>query len=177
MTRPLNRALAWPPAITVSLVLHILAAMVLVNTIAPQPITPPEAVKSRFSVSALSVPSQRARETAAEGETAAATGAAGERLGVQSIPSGRARQVDPETAVAPAVRPEGDALSQASLDDARIQTASAAGPNVAAASPASQTVAEAQLAAETVSTARPDSTTLAAFNSSNSREECCAGTR
>ena len=127
----MNPTLAWPPALTVSLLLHILTAMVLVKTMSPSPVTLTETVRSRFAVSTLSVPSQRAEEMEAETGTAAAGDAAGEHLSVQSIRRVRARPVDAQTDDAPAVRPEGQALSQASLGDTRIQTAAAAqGPVV-----------------------------------------------
>ncbi len=188
MTGPRRPALAWPPAVMVSFGAHILAAMVLVETIAPDPVTFSDAVKSSFSVATVSVPSRRAEESEADTETAATATATGERLGVQAIPRGRARPIDPQTTVAPALRPEGQALSStpapavvavALNQERRVEASGLPAERLAAASPAAAPIigAEAEVtgiiptATETVTVVarRPESVSLGGVSGATDR--------
>lgn len=133
---------AWAPAIAASLLANALLVALLLIAIEPDSVPFKDEIRTRFQLSALDVPSQRAEAEDTRGEAAEEAQTSGEQLAVRSVPSSRARPVDPlsnlQQAAAPAsaaaqiVQPGGESLSAARNPGRRLESAAADSALVAA---------------------------------------------
>ncbi len=182
---------AWAPAIIASLLANALLVAVLLIAIEPDSVPFKDEIRTRFQLSALDVPAQRAEAEDTKGEAAEEAQATGEQLAVRSVPSSRARPVDPvadmqratppQSTAAQVVQPGGASLSAARSPGRRLEPAvaasavvsaqEAAGQRAAVAAPASAKVTAAAVAGSRaravaptseLQTARPPSTQAAA---------------
>ena len=191
-TRTIDPALAWAPALMVSVLVHAMMVATVQWALAPEPIPFTEQIKTRIEVSSLNVPAHRAQARDAEGEAAETLATSGERVGVRTVPSSRAQPVEPvsqslppqapQGAVARTERPEGEAMRASQFVGSWLPASSVAGPTipstavvsqdmavvdslsapVAATLPTGMAVSVAAPAAETIPSARPWTTALAA---------------
>ncbi|WP_282607850.1 DUF4384 domain-containing protein [Pelagibius sp. Alg239-R121] len=158
-------ALAWISAIAASLAVNLLLILIVLLAVEPDSVPFTEEIKTRFQMSAMNVPAHRAEAGDTKGETAEASEAASESLGVRSVPSSRARPVTPEgrsvAATTPQVTvtkgqqpagetmrasaPASDQLTVASVAGTSIAPSAATARNVTAADPSSAVKAVAAL--------------------------------
>lgn len=156
-------ALSWASAVAASLIANLLLVAVLLIAIEPDSVPFKDEIRTRFQLSALDVPAQRAEAEDAKGEAAEEAQASGEQLAVRSVPISRARPVNPVTevqqaaappsAAAQAVQAGGQSLSAARNPGRRLETAPSTSTVLAARDAVGQRAAAAAPAAAKVTAA------------------------
>lgn len=154
---------AWGSAVAVSLLANALLVGVLLIAIEPDSVPFQDEIRTRFQLSALDVPSQRAEAEDTKGDAAEEGQTSGEQLAVRSVPSSRARPVNPVSDVqqakaapstaAQAVQSGGASLSAARNLGQRLETAATESAMVAARDASGEKTAAASLAAAKVTAA------------------------